>query len=970
MTITAPAIISLIALLFYSVLLWVVISREYKSRINQSFALYLLTMILWSFGSFMLFADTGRGNTLFWNRFMLIGSMGMPIAFFGFVQVFLMRDWRQWLGLGALSYVAILAAAAQGQVIADAYISQGKLNVSYGPGMIFSSGLWVIFIGFSALSLIREYRKTLDIVFRNRIRYLLAVILVIFTGSLTNATALQAYPVDISFNIISALLIAYAILRHQILDITVVVRKGLLYSIPTVLISVSYFLVISLAIRIFHTPSDFGIILVSLAVAVLTALVAQPLRERAQSWVDRLFYREKYDSSQMLQRLSHTAASVLDLKKLTSMILSEVTSVLHIRYAAILIKQEESGDFYLIAQWGLPAGINLKLSRQHPLVLQLNAYDQVLTRYDMEIMPQFKALWKQEQQELEQISAELFIPLRAKGELVGVFTVGPKLSEETYSQDEHLTLLTLANQTATAIENARLFASEARRREEAETLQNALSELTSDLELQKVLENILVRLEQVIPYDSACVFLLQDSSLHAVAARGFENVSQVIGRNYNAEEDDLFREIQHTRLPLVLNDASADPRFKGYGNTHAVQGWMGVPLIARGTVIGYLTLDSYTPNAYTQADTASLAQSFASHAAISVENARLFQVEREQRQLAEAFREIGAVLNTTLDFNNVLDLLLEQVGRIVHYDVAHILLMEDNHLQVARRRAYEQAGSLSTIGLGSLSVDPAHSPWLAQMISSAEPLIVSDIRSDPKWADRVDSDPSVGSWAGVPILINGEVIACFSLVKFEPGYYHAEHAGLLTVFGGQAALALQNARLFSEIQMLAITDDLTGIFNRRHFFELGEREFNRAQRFSRPLSVLMLDLDHFKLVNDNYGHAVGDQVLRVIAERFKSNVRDVDVLGRYGGEEFTILLPETGISEAKGLSERLREIIAKTPVPTSAGSLRITVSLGVASLDSKAQSLAELIECADQAMYAAKKRGRNFVCAYTVGNAW
>jgi diguanylate cyclase (GGDEF)-like protein len=447
-----------------------------------------------------------------------------------------------------------------------------------------------------------------------------------------------------------------------------------------------------------------------------------------------------------------------------------------------------------------------------------------------------------------------------------------------------------------------------------------------------------------------------------VAGRGYENPSEVIGQNYPIADDEIFQEIQHTRRPLLISDVQSCYQFKGYGGTQNICSWIGVPLIARGIVIGCLTIDSYTPDAYMEVEQGNLAQAFANHASIAIENARLFKVEREQRQLAEALREINLVLSATLDFDNLLDLLLDQVRRVVPYSVANIMLVEEGKIRIARTNYLE---NINSDKVQLMKTSPFHifaTPNLDHIVKTGQSLVISMVPEDADW---IESSVPIRSWIGAPIIVNGKVTACFSLCNFEPGFYDYEHAELLSIYAGQAALALKNAELFSKIQQLAILDDLTGVFNRRHFFELGEREFHRAQRYDRPLSVVMFDLDHFKRVNDTYGHAVGDQVLRVVAEYCKSNIREVDILGRYGGDEFTIILPEVDSEEACEISERIRNCIASTPIKTEAGQINITISMGTASLCSEMPNLTKLINYADSAMYEAKSKGQNFACVYS-----
>jgi diguanylate cyclase (GGDEF)-like protein len=184
---------------------------------------------------------------------------------------------------------------------------------------------------------------------------------------------------------------------------------------------------------------------------------------------------------------------------------------------------------------------------------------------------------------------------------------------------------------------------------------------------------------------------------------------------------------------------------------------------------------------------------------------------------------------------------------------------------------------------------------------------------------------------------------------------------IMSIFAKQIAISLERARLFQEVQSLALTDPLTGLHNRRGLFELGRIEFFRAQRMNRPFCCMMLDLDHFKLINDNYGHPTGDQVLQEFAARCQSFIREIDLIGRYGGEELVIFLPETDSETAMQVAERVRASVEGTPMKVSGEVLHVTVSIGVSRKDENTLLLETLIARADQAMYIAKHKGRNNV---------
>jgi diguanylate cyclase (GGDEF)-like protein/PAS domain S-box-containing protein len=216
-----------------------------------------------------------------------------------------------------------------------------------------------------------------------------------------------------------------------------------------------------------------------------------------------------------------------------------------------------------------------------------------------------------------------------------------------------------------------------------------------------------------------------------------------------------------------------------------------------------------------------------------------------------------------------------------------------------------------------------------------------------------------GKVAGTPIIYGNEfmgVVFVFSDQKF-----FESDLKILELFGTHAAAAIRNARLHKQLSQLAITDSLTGIYNRRHFFEMAEKEFHQAVRYKRSFSIIMFDLDLFKNVNDTFGHSQGDLVLRAVVRRCADVMREADILGRYGGEEFVIALPETGQPEALALAERLRQQLASRPVETDSTSVQVTASFGVATLEPTISNLMLLINRADMALYQVKQTGRNQV---------
>lgn len=441
--------------IIFGALEFIVAQSKPRTRIKTIFQIYLLAMFLWSVSAFMTLS--GWMGVLPWFRIMTIAPITMTIAVFYFVETLfgLRRAWAPY----ALAYGIFLIPISllTPLLIKDASLQAGQLHYEFGPLLYFVAIPGYALNCFNFWELWNGYRKTSDINQRNRFRYLILALTITVLATFINFTPLGKYPIDIAANTISAVLIAYAILRHQLLDIQIVVRLGLLYSITTAILGLVYFLVITLMLNVVEAFSGGRIFLLSAIVAFLTAVIISPLREAAQSWIDRLFYREKVNASLMLQRLSKTTASLLDLDKVTQIILSELVETMHIGHAAIFIKRNNDNSFHLHAEKGAPKLPALNFSPDHPVVKWISQQDQILSKNILNVNPIFKAMWKTELEYLNEFPAQLLIPLKSKGELVGFIIVGSKRSAQSYSHDDEVTLSTLANQTAVIIENARLY---------------------------------------------------------------------------------------------------------------------------------------------------------------------------------------------------------------------------------------------------------------------------------------------------------------------------------------------------------------------------------------------------------------------------------------------------------------------------------------------------------------------------------
>src|SRR2546430_6519658 len=293
------------------------------------------------------------------------------------------------------------------------------------------------------------------------------------------------------------------------------------------------------------------------------------------------------------------------------------------------------------------------------------------------------------------------------------------------------------------------------------------------------------------------------------------------------------------------------------------------------------------------------------------------------------------------------------VARVLPVDTVILLYRgDDGDLTVVAR-------SDTDAGPDGVPVEVDHT--LADLLAATAPRHGTRDRQPPPLPGLLGT--ATGAWLAVPLVARdghrGLVIAATTA---ERTFTDAE-TQIAAALISQGLVAIDNALLFQQIQDLAARDGLTNLFNRRHFFEIGRRHLGAAPPAERPVATIMVDIDHFKRVNDTYGHAVGDEVIREVAGRLSACLRASDLICRYGGEEFAALLPDTAWSDAYRVAERLHATVAGQPVTTEAGNLAVTVSVGVAAPPELDGDLAAMLNPADGALYQAQRAGRHRVAA-------
>lgn len=343
------------------------------------------------------------------------------------------------------------------------------------------------------------------------------------------------------------------------------------------------------------------------------------------------------------------------------------------------------------------------------------------------------------------------------------------------------------------------------------------------------------------------------------------------------------------------------------------------------------------------------------------------ELEAENRTLREKVAELHTFLNlsktlsATLNMEELFRLALHLIGRSLHVDAYSLMLLDEAGDRLVVKAAFglpEDGGPGLTLRLGE-----GISGLVAQ---TGQAMLVPDASAESRFLEQECFPQQHGSFICVPLRIKGrEVIGVLNAQKPEPHGFSLGDMDLFQAVANQVAAALENAQLYQRTKELSARDDLTGLFNRRHFFENLEKEIQRARRYRRVFSLLMLDLDDFKGYNDSHGHLRGDEALKEVARLLLANSRRADVVGRFGGEEFVVLLPEINKQGAAVVAEKMRAAVEQHPFfgRESQPGGRLTVTLGLVTYPVDSEDGLELVDLADRALYAGKQQGGNRVSA-------
>lgn len=536
-------------------------------------------------------------------------------------------------------------------------------------------------------------------------------------------------------------------------------------------------------------------------------------------------------------------------------------------------------------------------------------------------------------------------PLLLKNEAIGCLNIYYRDKQESFKDDVALDFF--SRMAALAIDHSKLINQSQEKTRILTILEEVGLVLTSSFDVNEIMAVFLPTAVLLTSTDASSLVLFRENNDRVLCAFDYFKGSDIPRRSRTTDrlETPICKEIMRIKK-AVLNTAHHDysPRKQENKKPQVVA---GIPLIARERMIGILFMDAITPRDFTKIELDYL-QILCSQAAIALDNTRLYEkVNREAKEMAILY-EVSRSFISTLDFDKLLRNILKQLKDTFGFLNLAIMLVDEEKQEIYPRSYINYPDHIVNLRfkIGKEGIT-GHVAQTKTMYYSP------DVSKDPFYRPGADEAKSEVCF---PLVIGNRIIGVLDVESFEIDGFTQDNIDMLSGLSAQIAIALENSRLFEEAKKLSLTDPLTSLPNRRSFEIFLNAEIRRASRYRRTFSLLMIDYDNFKNYNDAYGHIAGDDILTTFSLLLKETIRDVDFLGRYGGDEFIAVLPETDRTFALEVAERMRKKIQHQRITPA-----ITLSIGIASFPSDSDNQEMLIQLADQACYEAKQLGGNCV---------
>jgi diguanylate cyclase (GGDEF)-like protein len=685
--------------------------------------------------------------------------------------------------------------------------------------------------------------------------------------------------------------------------------------------------------------------------------------------------RRRTEELTVLHRLATLTSSEDDLDRVMAAIVAEAAAVFHADAASIAL-EDESGVFVAVADHGLSEDF-----RRRRIIdgdaLRLLFGDPPADRFFS--AERFDAVGQADLLAAEGIASVSLAPLVYRSRLVGCLAFYGRQRSVRLSAGESRLAQLFADQASAALERARAARNLHERVEDEAFLARVGHTLTSRLEVDSA--GVLSMLRDHFGYRYLSIFTLEGDSSALVLGASLGYAHNALRLAPHAVSDGIVGAVAQTNEAIYVPDVTADPRY--VAGAAEIRSMVAYPLAFGGQVLGVFSIESPIVDGFSSRDRR-IISAFADRCAIALSNARQYatatdrlaaldlaraelerhaqHLERRQSEL-KLINAVSAAVSGTLDLERLLQTAVRSIAKGLRMERVAVGILSDDqsHLEIAVE--YRSDGVPVTVGA---KLPVRRRSALAEVVFERRIVSADDLQNDPVMRDCRDwiNERHLVSGAILPLIVESRVIGTLSVnTTTAARLLTADELGVLETAANQIAVGIRNARLYGRAKERANEDSLTGLFNHRYLQERLDNELARAERGSQPLAIVLFDLNNFKSFNDNFGHQAGDEVLRFVATALTSCLRTTDIAGRYGGDEFLVILPQADEGGARLLLSRLHNKIERRdagfpPIP-------IQMSAGIAVYPRDGHDAAELVTQADKGMYADKKRHGSTPAGFT-----